>query len=159
LEENMATDVMRREFRGNEFADLAAVTDDRPQDSSGQHAIDAWESEGGGSTAGFGGFDAARTALEDIAGWRANNNTGWEANHSDEEALKNADGEALTRSDEEDRILRCLGAAVITRWNTLPTKVQRELFDNASAVGELLEAGALKGQIARFVHKHKDDAA
>jgi len=43
------------------------------------------------------------------------------------------------------------------RWNTLPTKLQRELFDNASSVGDLLQAGALKGQIARFLHKRKDD--
>jgi hypothetical protein len=28
---------------------------------------------------------------------------------------------------EEDRILHCLGAAVIMRWNNLPTEVRREL--------------------------------
>ena len=43
------------------------------------------------------------------------------------------------------------------RWNTIPTKLQRELFDNASSAAGLLEAGALKGQIARFLHNHKDD--
>ena len=42
------------------------------------------------------------------------------------------------------------------QWNTLPTKLQRELFDNASAMGELLDTTALRGQIARFLHKHKD---
>jgi hypothetical protein len=60
--------------------------------------------------------------------------------------------------DEEDHILRCLGAAVITRWNTIPTKLQKELFDNASSMGELLKTDVLKGQIARFLHKHKNDA-
>ena len=45
------------------------------------------------------------------------------------------------------------------QWNTLPTKLQRELFDNASSVGELLETGAFKQQMARFLHKHKDDEA
>jgi hypothetical protein len=30
---------------------------------------------------------------------------------------------------EEERVLRCLGAAVIMQWNTLPTSLQREIFD------------------------------
>jgi hypothetical protein len=72
------------------------------------------------------------------------------------------DGATLT--PDEERILRCLGAAVIMQWNTLPTKLQKELFDNASSVGGLMEAGAVeagavKGQIARFLHHHKDDDA
>jgi hypothetical protein len=62
-----------------------------------------------------------------------------------------------TLADEEERILRCLGAALIMQWNTLPTKLQRELFDNAGAMGELLNTSALRGQIARFLHKHKND--
>jgi hypothetical protein len=58
---------------------------------------------------------------------------------------------------EEEHVLRCLGAAVIMQWNTLPKQLQRELFDNASSKGELLETEALRGNIARFLHKHKDD--
>jgi hypothetical protein len=58
---------------------------------------------------------------------------------------------------EEQHVLRCLGAAVIMQWNTLPKKLQRELFDNASSVGDLLETKALRGKIARFLHKHDDD--
>jgi hypothetical protein len=64
-----------------------------------------------------------------------------------------------TLADEEERILRCLGAALIMQWNTLPTKLQRELFDNAGAMGELLNTSALRAQIARFLHKHKNDDA
>jgi len=41
-------------------------------------------------------------------------------------------------------------------WNTLPRKLQRELFDHASSMGDLLHTSALRGQIARFLHKHKD---
>jgi len=63
----------------------------------------------------------------------------------------------ITLADEEERILPCLGAALIMRWNTLPAKLQRELFDNAGSMGELLDTSALRGQIARFLHKHKDD--
>ena len=62
-----------------------------------------------------------------------------------------------TLADEEELILRCLGAALIMQWRTLPAKLQRELFDNAGAMGELLNTSALRGQIARFLHKHKND--
>jgi hypothetical protein len=65
-------------------------------------------------------------------------------------------GEALAA--EEEHVLRCLGAAVIMQWNTLPTTLQREIFDTAGSVGKLLETTALRGQIARFLHKHKNDA-
>jgi hypothetical protein len=61
----------------------------------------------------------------------------------------------LTLADEEDHALRCLGAALIMQWNILPTKLRRDLFDNAGSMGVLLETGALRGQIARFLHKHK----
>src|SRR6185437_4816085 len=64
-----------------------------------------------------------------------------------------------TLADEEELVLRCLGAALIMQWNTLPAKLQRELFDNAGSMGELLNTSALRGQIARFLHKHKNDTA
>jgi hypothetical protein len=57
----------------------------------------------------------------------------------------------------EDQVLRCLGAALIMQWNTLPAKLQRELFDNAGDMGELLDTSSLRGQIARFLHTHKND--
>jgi hypothetical protein len=57
---------------------------------------------------------------------------------------------------EEEHVLRCLGGALIMQWNTLPTKLQRELFDHAGSMGELLKTGELRGQIARFLHKHKN---
>jgi hypothetical protein len=62
-----------------------------------------------------------------------------------------------TLADEEELVLRCLGAALIMQWNNLPAKLQRELFDNAGSMGELLNTSALRGQIARFLHKHKND--
>jgi hypothetical protein len=62
-----------------------------------------------------------------------------------------------TLADEEEHVLRCLGAALIMQWHTLPAKLQRELFDNAGTMGELLDTAALRGQIARFLHKHKND--
>jgi hypothetical protein len=51
---------------------------------------------------------------------------------------RRAASEATLAADEE-HILRCLGAALIMRWNTLQTELQRELFDDAGSMGALLE--------------------
>ena len=51
-----------------------------------------------------------------------------------------------------------VGAALIMHWNTVPTKLQRELFDCACGIGDPQQTTPLKGQIARFLHDHKDDA-
>ena len=58
-----------------------------------------------------------------------------------------------TLAAEEERILRCLGAALIMQWHTLPTGLQRELFDHAGSMGELLDSDTLRGQIARFLRR------
>jgi hypothetical protein len=60
---------------------------------------------------------------------------------------------------EDKKILECLGAAVIMRWGTLPTKIQRELFEHATSLADLAHTAPAKGQIARFLHNHKDDGA
>jgi hypothetical protein len=67
--------------------------------------------------------------------------------------------ELMTLAQEEEYVLRCLGAAVIMEWSTMPTSMKRQLFDHASAMGELLDIVELRGQIARFLHKHKDGEA
>ncbi|MGZ9111049.1 MAG: hypothetical protein ACXW3X_08220 [Rhodoplanes sp.] len=58
---------------------------------------------------------------------------------------------------EEEQIVECLGAAVIMRWGTLPTKIQRELFKRARSLVDLTEMPQLKRQIACFLHSRKDD--
>jgi hypothetical protein len=60
-------------------------------------------------------------------------------------------------SEGEERILQCLGAAVLLQWNDLPTPIQRQLFEHAVAMGEAGQTAQLKEQIARFLHNHKDD--
>jgi hypothetical protein len=73
----------------------------------------------------------------------------------DEPMAKPIDSEAAAKIDEH--VLRCLGAAVIMHWSTLPTKLQRELFDTAGSMGDVLQTVTLRGQVARFLHRHKDE--
>ena len=91
------------------------------------------------------------TELADNEQWLSDNYqrtlTAPEKNRSDD----------LTLVEEEEHMLRCLGAALIMQWNTLPAKLQRELFDNAGAMGDLSDTAALRGQIARFLHRHKNE--
>jgi hypothetical protein len=86
-------------------------------------------------------------------------NEEWLANNFDKMVQVPVDEQPghITLVAEEERVLRCLGAAVIMQWNTLPAKLQRELFDTAGSMGDILDTAALRGQIARFLHKHKDD--
>ncbi|MEA2928648.1 MAG: hypothetical protein QOG38_1076 [Hyphomicrobiales bacterium] len=94
------------------------------------------------------------TTLADNEQWLADN-------HDKTVHGPKPDGTTLAAEErlaaDEERILRCLGAALIMRWNTLPRTLQRELFDDAGAMGEVANATMLRGQIARFLHKHKDD--
>jgi hypothetical protein len=50
----------------------------------------------------------------------------------------------------------CHGADVARQSAAIPTKIQ-QLFDDAGAMGGLLQTATLRGQIARFLHKHKVD--
>jgi hypothetical protein len=60
--------------------------------------------------------------------------------------------------DAERRVLECLGAALVSEWNDLPTDVQRRLFEHA-ATGKSHDAALLKARITRFLHNHEDDWA
>lgn len=126
--------------------------------SSARRGLEAWKSEGGSLPESSGGFDPIHAAIASSANWRASNYAERSAHHSDADTPNNDGGQAFGLTEEDSRILRCLGAAVVMRWNTLPTKLQRDLFDIASSVGDLVQAGLLKGEIARFLHAHKDDA-
>jgi hypothetical protein len=91
------------------------------------------------------------TTLADNEQWLADNHD--KTVHADTGELAAC---ALDLAAQEEHVLRCLGAALIMQWNTLPQKLRRELFDNASSMGELLDTVSLRGQIARFLHSHKD---
>jgi hypothetical protein len=77
-----------------------------------------------------------------------------ELNTDDQTTKDPLDDSAIAKI--EKHILRCLGAAVIMQWNTIPTKLRRELFDTAGSLGDVLQTGTLRGQIARFLHHYKD---
>jgi hypothetical protein len=99
----------------------------------------------------FQALEQSFTTLADNEQWLADNHD--KTVRSTE--FEQMNGAALAQ--EEDQILRCLGTALILQWNTLPQKLRRELFDNAGTMGELLETAELRGKIARFLHKHKND--
>jgi hypothetical protein len=54
-----------------------------------------------------------------------------------------------------DRRLCCLGAAVILHWDSLPSKLRKELFDSARDMGDLLPAKLVRADIARSLHVRK----
>jgi hypothetical protein len=50
----------------------------------------------------------------------------------------------------------CLGKSVTTQLTEIPMKIQ-QLFDDAGSRGGFVQTARLRGQLARFLHKHKDD--
>jgi hypothetical protein len=106
-------------------------------------AIARWDDEGGASIS-------------------ARSNTGLRAS-KDLGSKSMAEAPGDPRVDQvpgnDKKILECLGAAVIMRWGTLPTKIQRELFEHATSLADLAQTAPPRGQIARFLHNHKDDGA
>ena len=107
-------------------------------------------------------FKRSRQSFKDLA-----QNEDWLADNFDK-MIRSADvpaqDEVTAKSlhnnsvaEIEGHVLRCLGAAVIMQWKTIPTKLQRELFDTAGSLGDVLQTVALRGQIARFLHDNKDD--
>ena len=70
-------------------------------------------------------------------------------------ADENRYGDAIIAQQGKDT-LGCHGADVAMQSTAIPTKIQ-QLFDDAGAMGGLLQTATLRGQIARFLHKHKVD--
>lgn len=131
-------------FSSKQYRDKAAEYSER-----GKTANSANE------TREFAQLEKSFTALADNEQWLADKH---------QESLRAGGADAartgntlIAQQEQEEHVLRCLGAALIMQWNTLPRKLQRELFDSATSMGELLDTAALRGQIARFLHKHKDE--
>jgi len=83
----------------------------------------------------------------------------WDNEGGATESSPEADmGPDLALHAAEERMLRCLGSAVIIQWNDLPTEIQRKLFEDATSMSDPARQFDLRQQIARFLHEHKDDA-
>ena len=57
----------------------------------------------------------------------------------------------------EEKILRCLGAAVILQWKLLPATAQQRLLDDAAALAGPRQMLRLRREIALFLHEHESD--
>ena len=113
----------------------------------------------------FRGPEQSRTTLAQNEQWLAHN-TDKVLPASEYEIVPSSQYDHPARGvlvKEDEYVLRCLGAAVMMRWSTLPAKLQRELFDHASSLGEFdqdssigpaEQTARLKGLIARFLHNH-----
>jgi|EndMetStandDraft_8_1072994.scaffolds.fasta_scaffold102496_4 hypothetical protein len=58
---------------------------------------------------------------------------------------------------EEERILLCLGGAVVVTWERLPEEVQQELSTLAASLRDRLQTTPLRAQIARYLNEGADD--
>jgi hypothetical protein len=86
-------------------------------------------------------------------------NEEWMADNRDKIHSPGADdiwyGDAIL-AQQGKHTLGCRGADVATQSTAIPKKIQ-QLFDDAGSMGGLLQTATLRGQIARFLHKHKVD--
>lgn len=127
-------------FNTKQYRDKAAEYSERGKTANGLNEAHEFKQ-----------LEKSFTALADNEQWLSEN-------HKNTLVAPSADAAGGdTLAEQEEHVLRCLGAALIMQWNTLPTKLRRELFDNAGTMGELLDTASLRGQIARFLHKHKDE--
>ena len=79
----------------------------------------------------------------------------WENEGGATSSPEQCDEGRVLLSPSEQRILQCLGAAVIAQWAELPTDVKKALFEHAVSSGDPRHSVELREQIARFLHNHK----
>lgn len=106
-------------------------------------------------TAEYRDLQQSYTSLADNLDWLAANGGKTIAGKRDVESSQREEREE--EHAEQENILRCLGAAVILTWNTIPTKLQRALFEAASTI-QGTQAAPLRDVLAQFLHDHKNDA-
>jgi hypothetical protein len=86
-------------------------------------------------------------------------NEEWMADNRDKIHSPGADdiwyGDAIL-AQQGKHTLGCHGAGIATQSTAIPTEIQ-QLFDDAGSMSGLLQTATLRGQITRFLHKHKVD--
>lgn len=90
-----------------------------------------------------------------LAEWADNEETA--ENRSKQRPHRQGGGQPADQVPEEERILPCLGAAVVVDWDNLPKQVQSDLSALAATMRERLQTTALRAQIARFLREREDD--
>jgi hypothetical protein len=121
------------------------------RDKAAEYLVRAKAANGASESREFDRLQKSFTVLADNEQWLSDNHD----KTVNAPCIDVPDGDTL--AEQEKQVLLCLGGALIMQWNTLPAKLRRELFDNAGTMGELLQTSELRGQIARFLHKHSDD--
>ena len=121
------------------------------RDKAAAYSVRAKAANGASERREFDQLEKSFTTLADNEQWLSENHD------KTVHALDSGDPDGETFADQERQVLCCLGAALIMQWDTLPAKLRRELFDNAGTMGELLQTPELRGQVARFLDKRKDD--
>jgi hypothetical protein len=96
-------------------------------------------------------LQTGETAPPALSGADLAENEEWMEVNIDRTSRRRKSRDKRTTLAEEEEILK------IMHWNTVPTKLQRELFDCASTIGDSQQANPLKGRMARFLHNHKND--
>jgi hypothetical protein len=81
----------------------------------------------------------------------------WADNEESAESRAKQRNQPAAQVPEEERILLCLGAAVVVDWDNLPKQVQSELSALAATMRERLQTTALRAQIAHFLRERQDD--
>jgi hypothetical protein len=90
-----------------------------------------------------------------LAEWADNEESA--ENRSKQRPRRQGGDRPADQAAEEDRILLCLGAAVVVDWDNLPKQVQSGLSTLAASMRERLQTTALRAQIARFLREREDD--
>jgi hypothetical protein len=90
-----------------------------------------------------------------LAEWADNEESA--ENRSKQRPRRQGSSQPADQIAEEDRILLCLGAALVVDWDNLPEQVQSELSALAATMREQLQTTALRAQIARFLREREDD--
>jgi hypothetical protein len=90
-----------------------------------------------------------------LAEWADNEESA--ENRSKQRPRRQGGGQPGDQVAEDERILLCLGAAVVVDWDNLPKQVQSELSALAATMRERLQTTALRVQIASFLREREDD--
>jgi hypothetical protein len=125
-------------------------TPDRYRDKAAEYSKRGKNADGSKEARRFARLEKSFTTLADNEQWLSENHQ-----RTVQTAAVGSSG-GPSSAEQEEHSLRCLGAAVIMEWSSLPSNVRRQLFDCATTMGDALEIAPLRKRITRFLHKHQN---